>query len=432
MGILTLVLLIALELFFLVWSLTSKNNHRAEKSIVSICLLLLFGLLLTTGIYQWSFRYGIFLLVLVLQAISSVTLLVRKKTKIYSIKKSILRFVMSTLILSFALFPAILFPQYQQPPSTGTASVATAKYTWVNESRLDEFSASGENRALTVEFWYPENANETYPLVVFSHGAFGFSGSNYSTFAELASNGYVVASIGHTHQAFYTLDTTGKLTIANSTFINRAAEINDSEDTRNDRDIYETTSQWMELRTADEHFVIDKILAKCAAAQKDSPFALINPDKIGLMGHSLGGASSAQVGRERTDIDAVIVLDGTMLGEEIAFKNNIVVLNKKPYPVPLLNVYAEDHYTNAKKFVGENYANFYATENAVTAYHTVLQNAGHLNFTDLPIFSPTLAKMLGVGTINPRYGIETMNKLVLEFFNAYLKDAGTPKIAKEY
>lgn len=75
--------------------------------------------------------------------------------------------------------------------------MVTAKYTWTNNSRGDEFSKSGENRVLTVEFWYPQNADKTYPpLVVFSHGAFGFSGSNYSTFAELASNGYVVASIG--------------------------------------------------------------------------------------------------------------------------------------------------------------------------------------------------------------------------------------------
>jgi hypothetical protein len=150
------------------------------------------------------------------------------------------------------------------------------------------------------------------------------------------------------------------------------------------------------------------------------------------MGHSLGGASSAQIGRERNDIDAVIVLDGTMLGEEIAFENNEVVLNNTPYPIPLLNVYAEDHYTNSKELVGDTYNNFYATKNAVCAYETVFKDAGHLNFTDLPLFSPTLAKMLGVGTIDERYCIETMNEIVLEFFDSYLKDAGAPKIEKEY
>ena len=84
------------------------------------------------------------------------------------------------------------------------------------------------------------------------------------------------------------------------------------------------------------------------------------------------------------------------------------------------------------ELVGDSYNNFYATKNALCAYETVFQDAGHLNFTDLPLFSPALAKMLGVGTIDARYCIETMNEVVLEFFNGYLKDAGEPKIEKEY
>ena len=296
----------------------------------------------------------------------------------------------------------------------------------------DEFSKAGGNRALTVEFWYPNNADKTYPLVVFSHGAFGFSGSNYSTFAELASNGYVVASIGHTHHAFYTIDTNGKVTTVDTDFINRAAEINAAHDTRHKKEIFNTTSEWMKLRTDDENFVLDTILSEHENNSADTLFSIIDTKKIGLFGHSLGGASSAQIGRVRDDIDAVIVLDGTMLGEEVAFENSAVVLNDAPYPVPLLNIYAEDHYKNSKELVGDAYNNFHATENAVCAYETVFKNAGHLNFTDLPLFSPMLARMLGVGKIDERYCIETMNKIVLEFFNSYLKDAGVPKIEKEY
>lgn len=432
MGTITLVLLLALETFLLVWSIVTKNNHREEKAIISIGLLALFGLLLVTGVYEWSFRYVVFLLVLVIQAIVGAVILVRKREKEYRLSRNILRFVRNCFIFTFALFLAILCPQYEQPETTGGYEVATEKYTWTDNSRVDEFSASDENRALTVEFWYPENADETYPLVVFSHGAFGFSGSNYSTFAELASNGYVVASIGHTYHAFYTMDTSGKLTIVDTDFINKASEINAVHDTTHEEEIYNTTKEWMKLRTDDENFVINTILSECGSNESDVLFSIINTEKIGLMGHSLGGAASAQIGRLRDDIDAVIVLDGTMLGEEVAFENNAIVLNDTPYPVPLLNVYAQDHYTNSKELVGDAYNNFYATENAVNAYETVFKNAGHLNLTDLPLFSPTLAKMLGVGTVDARYCIETMNEVVLEFFNCYLKDAGEPKIEKEY
>ncbi len=432
MGIITLVLLFALEAFYLVWSISTKNRHREEKGIVSIALLVIFGLLLLTGIYEWSFRYVVFLLVLIVQALASTVILVRRKRKEYSLGKTILRFIVISLIFALSLSPAVLFPQYEQPKATGGYEVATAKYTWVDNSRVDEFSKSGDNRALTVDFWYPQNADGTYPLVVFSHGAFGFSGSNDSTFVELASNGYVVASIGHTYHAFYTIDTNGKLTTVDTGFINKVLEINGADATQHDEDIYNTTKGWMKLRTDDENFVIDTILAQCNSNNPDKLFTLINTEKIGLMGHSLGGASSAQVGRERDDIAAVIVLDGTMLGEETAFENNKVILNDTPYPIPILNVYAEDHYTSSKELVGDAYNNFYATKNALCAYETVFKNAGHLNFTDLPLFSPTLAKMLGMGTIDGRYCIETMNKVVLEFFNSYLKDMGVPKIEKEY
>ena len=118
--------------------------------------------------------------------------------------------------------------------------------------------------------------------------------------------------------------------------------------------------------------------------------------------------------------------------EEIAFQNNKIILNETPYPIPLLNVYAEDHYIDSKSYDGEAYANFNATKNAVSAYETVFKNAGHLNFTDLPLFSPALAKMLGVGTIDELYCIEKMNEVVLEFFNCFLKDTAVLKIAKEY
>ncbi|HHV13442.1 MAG TPA: hypothetical protein GXX75_24520 [Clostridiales bacterium] len=432
MGILMLVLLLTLETFFLVWSIITRNNHREEKGIISISLLILFGLLLVTGAFEWGFRYAALLIVLIIKALIGAVILVRKKEKEYSLRKNIIYFVRNCVVFTFALFLAILCPQYQQPKTTGNLEVATTKYTWTDNSRRDEFSQSGKNRALTVEFWYPENADKTYPLVVFSHGAFGFSGSNYSTFAELASNGYVVASIGHTYHAFYTMDTSGKLTIVNTGFINKAIEISADNNINNKEEIFNITREWMKLRTDDENFVINTILEKCKNDKVDTLFSIINTEKIGLMGHSLGGAASAQVGRERDDIDAVIVLDGTMLGEEVAFEDNRVVLNDIPYPIPLLNVYAEDHYTNSKELDGDDYSNFHATQNAICAYETVFLNAGHLNFTDLPLFSPALAKKLGVGTVDARYCIETMNEVVLEFFNCYLKDAGEPKIEKEY
>lgn len=89
-----------------------------------------------------------------------------------------------------------------------------------------------------------------------------------------------------------------------------------------------------------------------------------------------------------------------------------------------------DHYTNAQKFVGDTYNNFYASENALDAHETIFKGAGHLNFTDLPLFSPALAQALGVGDVDARECIEKMNQVVLNFFDSYLKNGGRPSIER--
>ena len=89
MGIITLVFLLALETFFLVWSTNTRNSHREEKGIISIGLLVLFVTLLVAGIYEWSFRYAALLLVLVIQALASVVILVKKKAKEYRLRNGL-------------------------------------------------------------------------------------------------------------------------------------------------------------------------------------------------------------------------------------------------------------------------------------------------------------------------------------------------------
>jgi pimeloyl-ACP methyl ester carboxylesterase len=158
---------------------------------------------------------------------------------------------------------------------------------------------------------------------------------------------------------------------------------------------------------------------------------LINEDKIGLFGHSLGGAAAAQTGRERPDVDAVIVIDGTMIGEETGIENGQVILTKEDYPVPLLNLYNDSHYEDARQ-LGTAYNNLSASAHAAEAYDIVIRDSGHLNFTDLPLFSPAFARMLGTGEVDSPYCIKTMNHIVLDFFNHTLKDAGALQLKTEY
>ncbi|MGZ6347238.1 MAG: hypothetical protein ACXWNC_06675 [Anaerolineales bacterium] len=103
----------------------------------------------------------------------------------------------------------------------------------------------------------------------------------------------------------------------------------------------------MGVQTSDINFVLDTILV---AAQDPGSAAVdhrLNVKKIGLMGPSLGGESSAQAARERiasgqNDIDAIVNLDADLSGEYGFVVNGKEVLNDTPYPVPIPTILSDD------------------------------------------------------------------------------------------
>lgn len=429
MGMLLFGVILCVEIGFVIWAFVAKRAHMAEKEVVRIGCFLLAVVLLASGVLQGTARYGMLITVLGIQIVLGGIHLYRNRKKEEQPLKSgrvVAVMIENILLYGFALIPAFLFPQYTEPEVTGNHEVATKEYTWVDTSRVETYTDTGENRELTVKFWYPKDEG-AYPLIIFSHGAMGVIDSNTSTCMELASNGYVVASIGHTYQAMYVKNTDGKVFVASQDFINQVYEGNGTDDPEMEKIIYENSQKWMEIRTADENFVLDTILQETETGAEE-PFIRIDSEKIGLFGHSLGGATSVAVGRQRQDIDAVIDLEGTMLGEYVGFENGTEVFDDEPYPVPLLDVNSAEVDAEAKKMTGNGYVNFYVGAYAKDYHYEIIEGAGHLNFTDLPLVSPFLAKQLGtaehagMGDVDAKACIEQINSMVLDFFDDYLKE----------
>lgn len=432
LGIVVFIILLLMEVGFMFYSLISKSYQKDKKSVINISIFILMIILCLFGVIRLSFRWYILLTILIIKAAMGIWYLLKgkgNKVKNYKKRFVVLKGINNAILVALAILPAIIFPQFNPIKPTGEYKVKTISYTLTDPVRLETFADQNENRKVTIQFWYPDDTTETYPLVVFSHGSFGFRGSNASTFKDLASNGYVVCSIDHTYHAFFTKQTDGKTIIVNNGFLNDAiAATNDDFDTQT---TYNKTQEWLQVRMGDMNLVLNDIEDKVKKSNSDEVYHLINTDKIGLFGHSLGGATAAELGRERKDIDAAIVIDGTMLGEEVGLQNGKVILNDTPYPIPLLNIYNETHFQDAKQNA-DTYDNMVAAANAVDARQVVIHGSGHLNFTDLPLFSPFLAGLLGTGEVDSRYCIETMNQIVLNYFNYYLKDGNDLSINQEY
>lgn len=428
-----------------------KMQWIRNRVIVRAAEMLLFLLALLLPWAAWDFRFKMCFVVLLIRIVAAVVSYVCKKQKATGNQSKAgvaVSIIGSILILALSLVPAFLFTGYAGLETTGEYEVKQVSAIFVDESRTETFETDVSKREVPVYIYYPdvENAGESsFPLVIFSHGAFGYYQSNSSTYMELASNGYVVISLDHPYHSFFTKDTEGELITVNPEFLLEVMLVNE-EDGLLEEEALELAHKWLEIRTSDMNFVLDSMeAAKAAGSCADTWFiqseemeaeiiqvlSMTDVDTVGLMGHSLGGASSVSLGRTREGIDAVIDLDGTMLGEYVSCKDGEYQFIDEVYPVPLLAIDNEEHYMQGSN---ENllYVNTAVLQNAVDSKHTYFVGSAHMNFTDLPLFSPTLSSLLGTGEVDAKECIETMNEIVLNYFNYYLKGEGELIINESY
>lgn len=434
MGTIILIIAFVVVAVFAAYCIITKSDQQKAKSFVRIGALAAFVLFTLVSVIQWGFRWYLLAALLLVWAVLGVWTLARNKAekKEYRAGRTLLRAVGALLLVCVAVIPALVFPQYRLPRVTGKHEVATFNTTYTDTSRTETFTTTGENRKVNVECWYPKDAGGRYPLVVFSHGAIGMKSSNTSTFMELASNGYVVCSIDHPYHSLYTVGADGHRVTVDRSFLQEVIGANNGQ--YDEATTFKLEQKWTQLRTADINFVLDTILAKAQDAGSDAVYQLIDPERIGLIGHSLGGESSAQVARERNDIDAVINLDADLAGEYLDYVDGKRVMNDKVFPVPILTILSDTlvHLIAAVPDANTVVAVKHVTATAPNAFEVDLAGTDHMSLTDVPLVSPFLVSLInssvpkGGGIEADKLGtIEKMNGLVLAFFNAYLKGEGS-------
>lgn len=368
----------------------------------------------------------------------------KKFNKPIRIGKTIAGCVGSLLFFFFALLPTFLFPQYTELKPTGEYQVATTDAT-ITSKTVNNYYGTGM-RKINVTIWYPKAPTERYPFLVFSHGAFGIRNSNYSAYEELASHGYVVCSIDHPGESFYTKDLDGKVTIVTMEYLKEVQGAN-TEDTYTVQETYDIIQKWMNGRTSDMNLALDTFLSGSAENQSfdssDYPdageiqcntsleeiYQCIDTNEIGAFGHSMGAAASVQLARTRSDIDAVINIDGPYFSElkYDAVLDNFVAKGET-YPTPILNIYSDQLWVqlNDGTSTGCYTANKISNQICTDSHDVYLKGTRHLSLTDLAITSPLLTNMLNGGATktDAKETLTLENQIILEFFDAKLKGIG--------
>jgi predicted dienelactone hydrolase len=186
----------------------------------------------------------------------------------------------------------------------------------------------------------------SFPLVVYSHGSGGFRFvATYFT-EVLASHGYVVAAVDH----------------PGDTIIDAAIRLSSGESL--------DLAAAVRRRYDDLRRVIDGVTSASAAASSDTnrvPFAgSVDPDRIVLAGHSLGGAGAVGAAAADPRVDAVIAMDATwgiLTPEELA-----------EVRVPVLIMYGMAGQAPGSREIEAG--------TAAPWYRTDLTRASHVGFTD--------------------------------------------------
>ena len=404
------------------WAMPSQPSWVRSALRIGMCGT--FWLLTLTGMIPWSFRWYGLAALLSIWALREAWLLNRKREVPQPVPPArlVLQAGTAVLLVFIAVTPALVFPPYVLPEPTGKYAVVTAQYSFTDENRSETFATTDTYRKVNVEFWYPQHTEGVFPLVVFSHGGLGIRRSNLSLYHELASHGYVVGSIDHPYHAFWTQDGQGQLTFVSWDYFGELGR----EDARSDKQQSHTYYQrWMDTRMGDIDFVIDTILTY-ATEGVSGVYRLVDADKIGVIGHSLGGSAALGIGRQRNDIGAVIALEAPFMVDIVGVEDDEFVFVNDAYPIPVLNVYSDSAWSHLSEWPQYAQNDALLSDPRAIAYNAHISGVGHLGLTDLGLSSPFLVRLLD-GTRPTRKGAESLDiisRLSLEFFDRYLKIQG--------
>jgi pimeloyl-ACP methyl ester carboxylesterase len=251
----------------------------------------------------------------------------------------------------------------------------------------------------------------SYPVVVMRAGLAALT-ADYTTLAEdLASHGYVVLGFDAPYRSWIVV-------LPDGTVVARAP--------RNNADLVsgpqkeQLATRLVQAWCSDTAFALDE-LGRLNSSDPSSRFmGRLDLQRVGVFGHSLGGATALQFCRDDARCKAGIDVDGAPLGS--------VVHDGVRQPFLFL---LSDHGRESgpeKQEVEANIRSIYDRLPADRRLLLVIRGAGHFGFSDVGALlrSPLLMRGLrfaGVVRLDGRRQLAITTHYVCSFFDVYLKGA---------
>jgi dienelactone hydrolase len=354
---------------------------------------------------------------------------------------------LAVVLVFLAALLAFVFPIPTLPPASGAYEVGTVSYAMRDASRPELYSEAPDDvREIMVQFWYPAtpgsqdegavfiegldvaapalaerlglprfllshvNLVDTgvyagaaplvregpYPLIIFSHGLRGLRVQNGVLMRELASHGYVVASIDHAYGNVVTVFPDGR-----ALFYDGSRVFPDGEPT------VAAGARLVDTWAADARFLLQELATWTAGDHALA--AMVDRNRIGTAGHSTGAAAAIEVCHSVPTCGAVVALDGWIEPVDAAMVDTGLA-------APILLLRAPDWLGPPNQTRGSM---LYA--NSAGGHMVTIPGTVHFDYTDIPLLSP-LSPVLGLsGENDARQVIAIINDYTRSFFDWHLK-----------
>ena len=431
-----------LTLFFLFISILIFFFNK-KRSVFLFCFLSTILMAILQYFFEghrWQFLFCIYLL----PFIYIVHKYQNKKIKL------IFKIIIGSWFFLAIIIPYII-PVFSLPIPNGNYSVGTETFHWVDSSRLEWFTEESltDKREIMVQVWYPgineqDNKAEPYmdfielrsetiaaagdipsflpkhlnlvqtnsyknikciksktnlPVVVFSHGITGSRHLHQALFEHLSSQGYVVAALDHSFDCNLTI-------FPDKRIANYRSEITGNPDSIKIR------NQQIKTRGEDISFVLNQLEKIQSGFISSNLKHKLNLNKVAVGGHSYGGATAILSAYRDKRIKSCFVLDGW--------------INPVPNSIVKTGLNKPALYVGRPTWQDSDYPDNYfilkrlLSNSKSINYNLTIKNTLHLDYTDIPLYSPIIKYVMDVGNLSPKISQPLINNLVHGFLETHL------------
>jgi dienelactone hydrolase len=380
-------------------------------------------------------------------------------------------------VVGLLLLLALLWREHKTeltlPRPTGPFAVGRTMYRWTNRAETDELApTSGAKREVAVWVWYPAVATaaapagylpaawrtalaqhsgalmsqfftrdlslvrthstsdpdvspeqRSYPVIIMRAGG-GALTTDFTTLAEdLVSHGYIVVGFDAPYRTFVVV-------LPDNRVIARPPTT-DPEDMQAD-EANRLINRLLPMWTSDTKFVVSQLEQLNVADPSGKFTGRLDMQRLGMFGHSFGGATALQFCHDDIRCKAGIDIDGAPFGTVI--QDGL----KQPFMF-ILSDHSRDLADPANRQIGADIQSIYGSLPNGRFFITI-RGAHHFSFSDQALLkSQYLVRVLtwvgGFGKLDARRGLTITAKYVHTFFDVYLKGAPAallPSISTQY